>query len=118
MNPFAETIENLFNEFRAAKAAKERADARFVAARDRLIKALNDIGPGLPRNPVQETWTVGSRTRPGVRHILSRFANGNVVCSCEGFRFRKNCSHGGKVVGPTREDGSPRGRLTGLRHLL
>jgi hypothetical protein len=100
-------IDILFAQYREALNDKTRADRNYELARQNLQDALQ--GPSTPEtdpNPIVETITVGSRTRIGTRHVLHRFADGNVTCSCEGFRFRKNCGHGGRVIGPTRENGS------------
>lgn len=100
-------IDLLFAIYREALQNKEKADKNYEHARERLQQALDGPStPSLDRNPVAETWAVGSRTRLGTRHNLTRYADGNVTCTCEGFKFRKNCGHGGRVVGPTRENGT------------
>lgn len=100
-------IDLLFAIYKEALQNKQQADKNYEHARQRLQEALQ--GPSVPAedpNPAVETFTVGSRTRLGTRHTVVRYKDGNVTCSCEGFKFRKNCGHGGRVIGPTRENGS------------
>jgi len=101
------SIDILFAQYKEALADKQRADRNFEHARQRLQDGLTDPEVlSVDPNPVVETWTVGSRTRLGTRYTMRRYADGNITCECDGFKFRKRCGHGGRVVGPTRMNGS------------
>lgn len=65
------------------KRDAERANSYKPSYINKAVKTVKPI----------EIAAVPSKSEPGVIHKVARLSNGEVVCTCKGFEYRKSCRH-------------------------